>query len=326
MSAMKSTKILGPHGEVLSYVIPDYTGYEPDPIEKVEEDTRERRYEFPTGSTGSTGGSTWTVADGADYVQRFGIIRYQWVAPSCAGHTLGSMVDSTRPAGAKPASGIGVWRDARRREGRLHLLTGTYLYLCTECVVVRGIETMLPNEDMDSTMWLGTQRGLDAEMDASDHHLLDAQRRRLVETEWDLIGALRSVLTAGPLEAQHAVGNGNDVGERYKQFSGPDVATLPEDFALGLDAIGTTGSGHAQHIVGIRVRNGETHLLYKNSWHTSWGLNGWYWSPRESIQRRYIDGNVPDDAQSLAGCAWVKAEVMTSRRARDFQVLMGPPS
>lgn len=290
-------------------VIPSDCGYIPDPDHVVLRELSECPFDPNICSNNELGAES---DEGS--VQPLCLPRSQGNGPSCTGQTYAAMVDAVRGPEAPPASAIGPWWDARRRMGNAMRVSGSYLFLVGESIVIRGIETRLPGEDHDIETWT-RQPNIDEEMEAGDHRIREFDRSRIAESDPNIIDKINTAIVARPVLG---LGWGTDVGSAYQAFHGPGVRGIPEDFALGTDAIGTTGGGHAQRIAGVRRRNGRYQYLIKNSWGL-WGLVGWFWHQGEMV--RFDTGSIPPGAISLAGCAWVDEDVIRAPRSRDFQLL-----
>jgi C1A family cysteine protease len=78
------------------------------------------------------------------------------------------------------------------------------------------------------------------------------------------------------IRANHPVCFGTTVGQEYENYNGdPNMVFSPPSDSLG---------GHAQVIVGVRTNsNGGKEFLVRNSWSSSWGINGCAWFSSDYI-------------------------------------------
>jgi hypothetical protein len=202
---------------------------------------------------------------------------------SCAGEALGACIEAK--VGYRVSS-IGIWRDARRRQGKIDLLTGTRLEYCIESLMRRGFDRYESGEE-SNTDEMTKPDDLDSEMDAFDQRDPDLEHSR-INTNWPsstILDALDNAIDAG-----HSVVFGTGVQQGYMDYY---ARSSKEERVVGPDWLSGDSAGHAQRIFARRVlTGGERQYGVQGSWSPNWGgmtlLTG-QWQP---------------------GCCWVRSEVL----------------
>jgi hypothetical protein len=221
-------------------------------------------------------------------VQAIAWIRQQPRFGSCAGESCAAVVDGL--VGGPPyASGISIWREARRRQGRIdHIEEGTQLVHAIEGLVYRGWDPYREGEEWDEE-----EAGLgapDAGDDLSDELFAhDTHDEHMVRYRIGGVGADRLDAVDAALETGLGVVIGTGTTSRYWDFTGDPSK---EDTIIGTDAMGGETGGHAQRIAGRSHRIGRRIYLVQNSWSVWWG--GCY---------------LPDGLWQ-AGCCWADESVL----------------
>jgi hypothetical protein len=212
--------------------------------------------------------------------------------PSCVGESLGAVIEAK--VGYKVSS-IGLWRDARRRQGNIEDLTGTRFEYAIESLILRGYDKYEAGEESNpDEMTKGDD--LDSEMDAFDHRESDLEHYR-IDTEMDPEQVLHAIDTA--LSSGLGVVFGTGVQPAYQAYQ---PRSSSEERVVGVDWLGD-GPGHGQRIFANRVLPGGEHQYgVQGSWSEMWG------------------GMTLLTGQWQKGCCWVKSDVVLM--AWDIHALM----
>jgi hypothetical protein len=223
------------------------------------------------------------------------LIRYQSF-PSCAGESLAACIDAIE-GDDTTASGISIWREARRRQGRIEQIDeGTRLQYAVSGLIFRGWDPYQPGEEDDfEEAGLGAPDAGDDlfdEMFADDHRAAGWIRYRIMYDQGDRVdGALSLPQTMGVV-----IGTGTR--EAFQRFRG-DINQA--DVILDTDHLGGDHDGHAMRIAGRFYQGGRRTYLLQNSWSRQWG------------------GCHLPDGTFLPGCCWVDERVLQS--AWDIHVI-----
>lgn len=230
-------------------------------------------------------------------VQPIAWIRSQPRFPNCVGEASGGWIDSLQ-AGPPWASGVSIWREARRRQGLIEQIErGTRLEYAIDGLIRRGWDPYVAGEEFDTT-----EAGLDAppagddladELDAYDRRALDLRRYRVADA--DAPEAVESAILAG-----HGVLIGTGLRAPFFNYRGDPNAG---DVVLDTEHFGGSANGHALRVFAAVRIAGELRLGLQNSHGRVWGgihLPNGTWQP---------------------GCCWVTARVI--RECWDRVVLVG---
>lgn len=211
--------------------------------------------------------------------------------PSCVGESLGAVIEAK--AGVKVSS-IGIWRDARRRQGVIEELVGTRIEYAIESLLQRGWDPYESGEETNPDE-MTKPDDLDSEMAAFDNRDPNLEHFR-VDTEWDTDKLLTSVDTA--LREGLGVVFGIGVQPAYQSYH-PQSSS--DERVIGTDWLGD-GGGHAQRIFANRVTStGLRQYGVQGSWTELWG------------------GMTTLTGQWQRGCCWVNYNVLL--RAWDIHVI-----
>jgi hypothetical protein len=258
-------------------------GYKKDPIDVVMNDLRFRPWKPQQGE-----------APGY-LIQKYAWIQDQKRMPSCVGHAVSACINASEEGKPNPryASAVSIWKDARRIEGNLSRMVGTYLVTAIQLSIARrGVSPYRQGEEdnLDSAL---IKDDLDAELDASDRIIIDGKRFRIYDSSRveDIVFALN--------EGKFVV-FGALISEYYMEHNRNDASK-----ALSTREIGCSKGvgGHAQRIAGYRMTDGRIDFLVQNSWGESWG------------------GALLDDGTVRNGCAWVNEDAICSSYCWDFHVM-----
>jgi hypothetical protein len=211
-------------------------------------------------------------------------IRSQLSNPSCGGQAFAAGIDAVLGI-PRLASAIGIWKDARRRQGNLlDIMRGIALEFAVESLVHYGWRAYVLGEDsQDHSSDDAREDTLAEQLDAYDHREIGVTH--FVPPLGDL-DAVDSALA----QSTTALVFGTSTSTAYSDFrSTPDRP----DAVLDLDVIGDgfTG-GHAQRIAARWFIGGVRQYLVQNSWGPSWG-----------------GCHLPDGSWQ-SGCAWVTEDVI----------------
>jgi hypothetical protein len=211
--------------------------------------------------------------------------------PSCVGNSLGAVIESK--VGYKISS-VGIWRDARRRQGCIEQLQGTRFEYGIESLMRRGYDHYESGEETNPDE-MTQPDDLDSEMDAFDRRDPNLDHYR-IDTEWDTDKMLASIDTA--LQSGMGVVFGTGVGQEYINYQ---PRSPSEEKIIGTDLLGS-GGGHAQRIFAVKRLPGGSKLYgVQGSWSEFWG------------------GMTLLTGQWQTGCCWVKSDVLMM--AWDIHVL-----
>jgi len=228
-------------------------------------------------------------------------IRDQWF-PCCAGDSIGACCDA-QTGGPMWASGVSLWRDARRRQGRLEAVSsGTRLEYVISSLVERGWDPYRPGEETDLVeAGLGAPPAGDDladELAADDHRLAPGARRyRIIGTGADVLDAVDAALATGLDVVQ-----GSGTREALQRYEGDP--TRPDDI-LDERHFGGDHEGHAYRIAGRDTLHGVRIYLVQNSW----GPRGARPCSPADAPRGWGGCHLPD-GQWAPGCAWAHERVI----------------
>jgi hypothetical protein len=255
-------------------------------------------------------------ASETDFVQVIPAIRSQPLFPNCVGQTGAEWIDALidvqlldrlaagelacQPQiGLQHASGVSIWREARRRQGALEQIDiGTRFEYAVEGLVERGWDPYREGEDTDEEeAGKGADPAgddLEDEMDAADHRVSKhLARYRILGFGSRVLDSIDEALRRGL-----GVGIGTFLAQPFMDYVGDpnriDVILGPEFFACHANA-------HAQRVVGRAIGYGRRKYLLQNHWGTNWGgchLPDGTWQP---------------------GCSWVDESVIVG--ANDIHVM-----
>ena len=239
------------------------------------------------------------VASDTDFVQPIRWIREQPKFPCCVGETCAAIIDAPLP-GPPWASGVSIWREARRRQGLIEVIEiGTRLEYAFDGLVERGWDPYREGEEVDDEE---AGRGappagddLTDEMAAYDNRLAkDVKRYRILGFGSGVLDAVDEALRRG-------WGIGIGTGLLPPFFAHARTPEQPEQ-VIGTDYMGGNKDNHAQRVAGRGTyNNGRRKYLVQNSH----GI-------------RYGGCHAPDGTW-LPGCAWVDEDVIVG--AHDVHVL-----
>jgi hypothetical protein len=220
-------------------------------------------------------------------------LRDQPMFGCCAGQCIAACIDA---ATGQRSSGVSIWRDARRRQGRIEQIDeGTRLEYAIESVIRRGWDSYREGED---TCVVEAGRNappagddLADELEADDNRQPFLRRYRIATDIPDAVASalaqgLGVILGAGTREAFHL----------FRRYPGDG------DPVLGIAYVGGTANGHGMRVVTFReLAPGRRAFLIQNSWGRHWG------------------GCHAQDGTWLPGCCWVDDDVL--RAAWDVYAL-----
>jgi hypothetical protein len=192
-------------------------------------------------------------------IQPIAWIRNQLEKPSCVGQTFAAGVDASLLRAGKSAppwcSAVDLWKDARRRQGRLdHVLDGTRAEFAIEALIRRGWSAYQLGEDAGSASKDDDKPDLDRELFADD-------RRMPTVTHYDIgPGSDRVERVVAALQRGYVVGLGT--GVRHRFFNPPRDTVLDDEY------LGGNVNGHEMRVVGY-VADMDGFLL-QNSWGEAW--------------------------------------------------------
>lgn len=236
--------------------------------------------------------------------------------PSCVGWAFAAGINSviaskldvptkntgTAPTGIQWCSGIGIWRDAHRRQNILkETHRGTRLQYACDSLERRGWDPYWPGEELNEDEASGHD-SIFEEMQAHDKRSAVDSRRRIWRTGSDRIDQIAAALTDKSLVV---------VGAWYLRDSFFRVRgdeSTDADQPLPESIFGGGDNSHAMSVQGIRVIDGRRQLLIQNPWGTGWG------------------GCFLPNGQWVRGCAWVvEAAVAESACCHDMMVMRVRP-
>lgn len=193
-------------------------------------------------------------------IQPIAWIRDQLEKPSCVGQTFAAGIDAMLVRDGKRGppwcSAVDLWRDARRRQGRLEqVLEGTRAEYAIASLLRRGWSPYRQGEDARSVDADNDRPSLDEELFADD--------RRMPQVDhYDIgPGSDRVERVVAALQRGYVVGLG--IGVRMR-FMSP-----PRDTVLEPDYFDERSNGHEMRVVGY-VADMDAFML-QNSWGEAWG-------------------------------------------------------
>ena len=203
--------------------------------------------------------------------------------PSCLGEALAACIEAKVKL---RVSAIGIWREARRRQGKLEEITGSRIEYGLEGLVFRGWDPYEPGEELNLDEMLRND-DLDSEMAAFDNKEPDLEFHR-IDTDRTTSAVLFDIDAA--LKAGCGVVVGSGITQSYMNYHASSPAS---ERVLGTDAMGGDQNGHAQRIFAMRLMpDGTRQYGVQGSWGVNWG------------------GMTLADGTWQPGCCWVKQEVL----------------
>ncbi len=180
-------------------------------------------------------------------------IRDQRDFPSCVGQAFAAAIDA-HTLQEPWASAVGIWREARRRQGRLEQIErGTRSAYAVEGLVHRGWDPFVQGEDLDPVE-AGQQDDLQDELFAHDKRMpLELNRYRIVAAGAERLEAVDAALF---------VGLGVVLGSGTRRGFG-DIAT---DELVTSALRGGDRDGHAERVAGMWRQGGRRRYLVQGSW------------------------------------------------------------
>lgn len=273
------------------------TGALPDRHESRERDESEFNF------SGTVAAYHVAHASASDFVQPVRRITEQPRYPNCVGQSLAAIVDALRPVRPDEAvkiyaSGVSIWREARRRQGLIEVIElGTRLEYAIDGLITRGWDPYREGED-----WDDEEAGKGAplagddladEMAAFDNRLPSDIRR------YRILGLGSGVLDAVDEALRRGWGVGIGTGLLPPYFSHARTPDQPE-MVLGLEHMSGHKDNHAQRVAGRADYNGRRKYVVQNSWGADFG------------------GCHAPDGTWLPGCVWVDEDVILG--AHDIHV------
>jgi len=165
------------------------------------------------------------------------------------------------------ASGVSLWRDARRRRwgwrGMQDIESGSYIRDVFESICVRGFDPWRQGEDTDpEEAGQGAPHAGDDladELAAHDNRMPNAERYRFSESSYDICDAVEVALGNPDVEIEFGGGCRDDFFALRPHPDQPDV--LVTSALRGGDK-----NGHAERIFGVHRVNGERRWYGQGSW------------------------------------------------------------
>lgn len=265
------------------------TGAYPDRDESRERDRCD--FNFDDSTFGGT------LVHEPDFVQVIRRIHDQPVFGSCCGNTGAACLEAVQAPVDPFISAVSLWRDARRRQGRIEQIElGTRLEYVFESMVERGWDHYVEGEEYDEEeAGKGAAPAGDDlldEMTADDHRLPRTVKR------YRILGIGSAVLDAVDEALRRGWGVGIGTGLTSKFFSHARFPEQPE-MVLGLDFMSGDENRHAQRVAGAgRQPNGRRKYLIQNS------------------HGRNFGGCHAPDGTWLRGCIWVDEAVIANTQDR----------
>jgi hypothetical protein len=249
----------------------------------------------------TTGVHVATYASAIAFVQPMAWVRDQPVFPDCVGESKAAFIDSRLP-GPPWASGVSIWRDARRRQGKIEQIDiGTRIEYAVDSLVERGWDPYRAGEETDD---VEAGKGAAAAGDDLDDELF-AHDTRLPEglARYRIIGFGSSVLDAvdEALRRDFGVIIGTFLTDAF--LSHRRTPDQP-DVVLGKEYFAGFRNSHAMRLRGRAIFGGRRAYLIQNSHGPSFG------------------GCRAPDGIWQPGCVWVDEAVIEA--AHDKHVLELP--
>jgi hypothetical protein len=201
-------------------------------------------------------------------IQPMAWLRDQPKFPACVGESVAAFIDSKLDA-APWSSGVSIWRDARRRQGRIEQIDiGTRIEYAFESLVKRGWDPYRPGEELDDEeAGKGAPLAgddLDDEMFAYDKRLPKGLAR------YRILGFGSAVLDAVDEALRR------DFGVIIGTFLAPAFlvhARTEEqpEMILGASFFAGDANSHAMRVRGTWVVKGRRVYLIQNSWSRAFG-------------------------------------------------------
>jgi hypothetical protein len=275
------------------------TGAHPDRPESRDRDSVD--YNF--ARTTAPDRAVYATSD-TDFVQPIRWIRAQPKFPDCVGQTVAEIVDAFSYEGGLPeptwASGVSIWRDARRRQGLIEQIElGTRLEYAIESLVSRGWDPYREGEDTDDEE--AGKGAAPAGDDLADEMFADDKRLPKDIKRYRIIGLGSGVLDAVDEALRRGWGVGIGTGLLDPFLSAPMRTPDQPEQVLGTDYLGGNKNNHAQRVAGRGTHDGRRKYLLQNHWTVDW------W------------GCHAPDGGWLQGCCWVDEAVLVN--AHDIHVV-----
>ena len=245
-------------------------------------------------------GQVIAQAPDVEFAQTIAWIRDQPRFPDCVGESIAAYVDSLLP-GMPWASAVSIWRDARRRQGRVELIElGTRIEYGIESLVERGWDQYRPGEELDEEE--AGKGAAPAGDDLGDEMFAHDTRLPKSLVRYRIIGFGAALLDA--IDEALRRGFGVVIGVSLRDpFLSHVQAPEQRDQVLGLDYLGGGKNNHAMRVIGRGVYDGRRRYLIQNSWSRDWG------------------GCRAPDGMWLPGCVWVdEASIIVAHDVHVLQV------
>jgi len=236
------------------------------------------------------------------FVQAMAWVRDQPWFPDCVGESVAAFIDSKLPA-APWASAVSIWREARRRQGKIEQIDiGTRIQYAVQGLVHRGWDPYRPGEEQDEV-----EAGKGAPLAGDDlEDEMFAYDKRVPEglERYRIIGVRAAVLDAvdEALRRDFGVIIGTFLVPAFMaHVQTPDQA----DIVLGTDYFSGLLNSHAMRVRGRAVTTGGRRVyMLQNSWSRNWG------------------GCHAPDGSWQPGCVWIDETALAN--AHDVHVLQLP--
>ncbi|HMJ52094.1 MAG TPA: hypothetical protein VK540_08455 [Polyangiaceae bacterium] len=242
-------------------------------------------------------------ATDSDFIQPIRFVRDQPKFPCCVGQTWAECLDALGYEGGLPdptwASGVSIWREARRRQGLIEVIElGTRLEYAIEGLIGRGWDPYREGEDIDDEE--AGKGAAPAGDDLDDEMFADGARLAKDIQRYRILGLGSGVLDAVDEALRRGWGVGIGTGLLPPFFAHKRVPEQAEQ-VLGTDYIGGSKDNHAMRVAGLGAYEGRRKYLVQNHWSVFWG------------------GCHSPDGGWLPGCCWVDENVIVG--AHDVHVM-----
>ncbi len=247
--------------------------------------------------------------DSDPIVQSIAWIRDQRVNPSCAGQAPAAIIDAARLF-LPWASAVSIWREARRRQGRIEQIDlGTRFEYVISGLVHRGWDPYVLGEDGDLVeAGLGAPPAgddLQDELFADDKRGVGMRRYRISAGELDAVDAALINPTLGVM-----IGTGTR--DAYHAYQGDPSKP---DAILTTDHLGGDRDGHGQRVFARVWQDGRRIYGIQGSW----GPDGAVVLATPPARATGWGGIHLPDGRWAPGCCWVDERVL--REAWDIHVI-----
>lgn len=201
-------------------------------------------------------------------VQPMAWVRDQPKFPDCVGEGTSAYIDSKLP-GPPWSSAVSIWRDARRRQGRIEQIElGTRIEYAVESLLKRGWDPYRPGEETDEEE--AGKGAPDAGDDLDDELFAYDERLPKGLARYRIIGVGSAVLDAvdEALRRDFGVLIGTYLAAPF--LSHMRTEGEPE-IILGKPYFAGAANSHAMRVRGVWVVNGRRVYLIQNSWGRNFG-------------------------------------------------------